>query len=203
MWFLPVSVVVFTTIVAIPLSRYMAWIMDGKYRPPRWLRWFEERIGTGPQTWTQYAAALLVFNGVLFVFGFVVLSLQPWLPLNPEHKGMLSPSTIFDTVVSFMTNTNIQHYSGEVHFSNFSQIFFCICNFFLSAAVGLSAFAALIRAITGRVRQAGNERLKLLPDLIRPLVVQADREPGQDGGDAERVIGVVLPGPPGDGFHDA
>jgi K+-transporting ATPase ATPase A chain len=149
MWFLPVSVVVFTTIVAIPLSRYMAWIMDGKYQPPRWLRWFEERIGTGPQTWTQYAAALLVFNGVLFVFGFLVLSLQPWLPLNPEHKGMLSPSTIFDAVVSFMTNTNIQHYSGEVHFSNFSQIFFCISNFFLSAAVGLSAFAALIRAIRG------------------------------------------------------
>jgi hypothetical protein len=44
-WFLPVSVVVFTTIVAIPLSRYMAWIMDGKYRPPSWLRRFEERIG--------------------------------------------------------------------------------------------------------------------------------------------------------------
>jgi K+-transporting ATPase ATPase A chain len=149
MWLLPLLVVVFTTAVAFPLSGYMAWIMDGKYRPPRLVRWFEGRLNTGPQSWKQYAAALLVFNGTLFVFGFAVLALQPWMPLNPQHKGMLSPSTIFDAVVSFMTNTNIQHYSGEVHFSNFSQIFFCITNFFLSAAVGLSAFCALIRAIRG------------------------------------------------------
>jgi len=36
---------------------------------------------------------------------------------------MLGPTTIFNTVASFMTNTNLQHYSGDVHFSNFSQIF--------------------------------------------------------------------------------
>src|SRR5260370_7343813 len=48
-----------------------------------------------------------------------------------------------------MTNTNLQHYSGDQHFSIFSQIFFCITNFFLSAAVGLSSLAAIIRALRG------------------------------------------------------
>ena len=55
----------------------MAWIMDGKYHAPAFLRWFENRLNSGPQNWKQYTAALLVFNTVLFVFGYMVLSLQP------------------------------------------------------------------------------------------------------------------------------
>src|SRR6202007_2746058 len=109
------------------------------------LRWFEERLNSGAQDWKQYTIALLVFNVVLFVYGFVVLSIQPLAPLNPLGRGMLSPSTIFNSVVSFMTNTNLQHYSGDQHFSNFSQIFFCIANFFLSASVGFCALTAIIR----------------------------------------------------------
>ena len=62
---------------------------------------------------------------------------------------MLAPSTIFNTVISFITNTNIQHYSGDVAFSNFTQIFFCVAMFFLSAAVGLCALTAIIRALRG------------------------------------------------------
>jgi K+-transporting ATPase ATPase A chain len=60
---------------------------------------------------------------------------------------MLAPSTIFHSVVSFMTNTDLQHYSGEQHLSNFSQILFGIFNLFLSAAIGLSALTAIIRAL--------------------------------------------------------
>src|SRR5690242_19712157 len=135
-WFLPISVMVFTTILAIPMSRYMAWIMDGKYKPPRVFAWFEKRLNTGPQTWKQYAVALLVFNVALFIYGFIILVLQPIAPLNPRGLGILAPTTIFNTVASFMTNTNLQHYSGDVHFSNWSQIFFIILNQYVSAAVG-------------------------------------------------------------------
>ena len=117
-----------TTILAIPLSRYLAWIMDGKYQPPRLLRWFEERLNSGPQDWKQYTVALLIFNTVLFVFGFIVLALQPWMPLNPHGRACWRRRRSFNTVISFMTNTNLQHYSGDVHFSNFSQIFFVIAN---------------------------------------------------------------------------
>jgi K+-transporting ATPase ATPase A chain len=149
MWFLPISILVTTTILAIPLSRYLAWIMDGKYRPPRLLQWFENRLNGGPLDWKQYTAALLIFNTVLFVFGFIVLALQPWMPLNGQGKGMLAPSTIFHSVVSFMTNTDVQHYSGDQHFSNFTQIFFAIANFFLSASIGFCALTAIIRALRG------------------------------------------------------
>jgi len=148
-WFLPFSLLATATVVAFPLSRYLAWIMDGKYRPWSILGWFEKRLDSGPQTWTQYTGSLLVFNAVLFVFGFLVLALQPWMPLNPDAKTLLAPSTIFHSVVSFMTNTDLQHYSGDQHLSNFSQIFFGITNLFVSAALGLSALTAIIRALRG------------------------------------------------------
>jgi len=149
MWLLPISILVTTTILAIPLSRYLAWIMDGKYRPPRLLQWCEDRLNSGPLNWKQYTAALLIFNTVLFVFGFVVLALQPWMPFNGQGKGMLEPSLIFHTVVSFMTNTDVQHYSGDQHLSNFSQLFFCVGNFFLSASIGFCSLTAIIRALRG------------------------------------------------------
>ena len=149
MWLLPISILVTTTLLAIPLSRYLAWIMDGKYQPPAFLRWCEDRLNSGPLNWKQYTAALLIFNTVLFVFGYVVLSLQPWMPLNGQGKGILAPSAIFHTVVSFMTNTDVQHYSGDQHFSNFTQIFFALANFFLSASIGFCSLTAIIRALRG------------------------------------------------------
>src|SRR5260221_1891650 len=149
MWLLPISILVVTTLLAIPLSKYLAWIMDGKYRPLPFVRWIEARLSSGPQNWKQYTGALLLFNTVLFVFGFIVLSFQPFFPLNGLGRGMLAPTTIFHSVVSFMTNTDLQHYSGDQHFSNFSQIFFCLTNFFLSASIGFCGLTAIIRAFRG------------------------------------------------------
>jgi potassium-transporting ATPase potassium-binding subunit len=149
MWTLPLIILVLAIAISIPLSRYMAWIMDGHYRAPRILRWFEARLDSGAQDWKQYTVALLVFNIALFVFGYAVLSLQPLMPLNPLGRGMLAPSTIFNTVISFMTNTNLQHYSGDQHLSNFTQIFFILPNMFLSAAVGVCALTAIIRLLRG------------------------------------------------------
>jgi potassium-transporting ATPase potassium-binding subunit len=145
MWFLPIALIVFTLIVTIPLSKYITWIMEGKYRPSPFFHWVEKRLDTGPMNWKQYTGALLIFNSVLFVWGFVILSLQPLMPLNGLHRGMLFPTTIFNSAVLFMTNTNLQHYAGDQHFSNFSQLFFCVANYFLSASVGFCALAAIIR----------------------------------------------------------
>src|SRR5258708_5428414 len=85
----------------------------------------------------------------MFVVTFVLLSLQPFLPLNPDGKKMLGPTTIFNTAVSFLTNTNLQHYSGEQHLSYFSQLVFVVWNMFVSAAVGFCALAAAIRGLRG------------------------------------------------------
>src|SRR5208283_3208467 len=146
-WLLPFALLATATLVAFPLSRYMAWVMDGKYRPLPVFGWFEKRLNSGPQNWKQYVGSMLVFNIVLFAFGYLVLALQPWLPLNPDHKTLLAPSTIFHSAVSFTTNTDLQHYSGDQHFSNFSQIFFCLTNFFLSASIGFCGLTAIIRSL--------------------------------------------------------
>ena len=146
-WFLPILLLATATFLAFPLSKYMGWIMDGEYRPIRVFAWFEKRLDSGHQNWKQYVGSLLIFNTALFVFGFLVLALQEWMPLNPMGRPMIAPSTIFNSVISFMTNTNLQHYSGDQHFSNFSQIFFDISNMFISAAIGLCALTAIIRAL--------------------------------------------------------
>ena len=168
-WFLPFLLLLTATVIAFPLGRYLAWIMDGKYRPLPVFRWFEKRLDSGPQDWKQYAGALLVFNIVLFVYGYVVLALQKWMPLNPDGKGTLFPSTIFQAVTSFMTNTDLQHWAGDVHLSNFSQIFFCISMLFISAAVGFSALVAIIRALRGDSK-VGNYFLDMWRILVYMFV---------------------------------
>ncbi|MDR3554694.1 MAG: potassium-transporting ATPase subunit KdpA [Syntrophobacteraceae bacterium] len=149
-WFLPIALLVTATVVAFPLGRYMAWIMDGKYRPWKVFGWFEKKLDSGEQNWKQYLFALLIFNIFMYVYTFVVLAIQPYTPLNPRGLTLLAPSTIFNTVASFITNTNLQHYSGDQTLSNFTQIFFGIFNLFFSAAVGLCALTAIIRALRGQ-----------------------------------------------------
>src|SRR5580704_11004095 len=138
-WLLPVLIVGATVALAVPLGRYMAWILDGVRHPAGPLGWAERQLDTGPQSWKQYCLALLTFNVAAFVIGFLILALQPLLPLNPDGRGMLAPSTIFNTACSFLTNTNLQHYSGEVHLSYFSQLFFICWKQFVTPAIGLAA----------------------------------------------------------------
>jgi K+-transporting ATPase ATPase A chain len=149
MWLLPLLIVGTSVLLSIPVGLYLAWINDGRYHAPRWLRWFEGRLNTGPQSWKQYALSLLLFNTVMFVFGFLVLAMQPDLPLNPDGKKMLGPTTIFHSAISFLTNTNLQHYAGEQHFSYFSQIVFVLWNMFVSAGTGFCALAAITRGLRG------------------------------------------------------
>jgi K+-transporting ATPase ATPase A chain len=149
-WILPFLIIVTTVLLSIPVGRYLAWIMDGRYRAPRWLRWLEGRLDTGTQNWKQYAISLLLFNTVMFVAGFAVLALQrPDTPLNPDGQKVLGPTTIFNTVSSFVTNTNLQHYSGEQHLSYLSQLLCIIWLMFVSAAVGLACLTAIIRGLRG------------------------------------------------------
>jgi K+-transporting ATPase ATPase A chain len=167
MWTLPLLILGTTFILSIPLGLFMAWIFDGRYHPPGWLHRVESSMDTGPQNWKQYCWAFMLFNVVTFIVGFAVLRLQPYHPsfLNPDGKGMLSPTTIFHTAVSFMTNTNQQHYSGEVHFSYFSQLFFVCWKQILSPVIGLAALLAIIRGLRGDKR-LGNFYLDLWRGVV-------------------------------------
>jgi K+-transporting ATPase ATPase A chain len=151
MWLLPLLIVGVTVVLSIPVGLYLAWIADGRYHPPRWLRWLERRLDTGPQSWKQYVVSLLLFNTVMFVVTFVLLALQPYHPafLNADGKKMLAPTTIFNTAASFLTNTNLQHYAGEQHLSYGSQLTAILWNMFVSASVGFCALAAITRGLRG------------------------------------------------------
>jgi K+-transporting ATPase ATPase A chain len=69
LWLLPSLILGTTVVLSLPIGYYLAWIADGRYRPPRWLRWLEQRVDTGPQDWKQYTVYLLLFNTVMFIFG--------------------------------------------------------------------------------------------------------------------------------------
>jgi K+-transporting ATPase ATPase A chain len=167
MWTLPLLIFLATVLLAIPLGLYMARIFDGRYRAPGWLRWVEQRVDTGPQDWKQYAVAMLLFNVAILLVGFTVLALQPLHPsfLNPDGKKMLAPTTIFNTLCSFLSNTNLQHYSGEVHLSYGSQLFAIMWDQFVTPAVGLCALVAIIRGLRGDAHM-GNFYLDLWRGVV-------------------------------------
>lgn len=160
---LPILIIGLTIALSIPLGRYVARVLDRDGARNR----VERSIDTGPQTWKHYVRAMLVSNFVIFLFGFFVLATQPWHPgfLNPDNKGMLSPTTIFNTACSFLTNTNLQHYSGEVHLTYGSQILAIMFKQFLTPAVGLAALLAVIRGLRGDTH-LGNYNLDLWRGLV-------------------------------------
>ena len=61
---------VLTIVLSVPVGFYLAWMMDGRYRAAALAALVRSRLDTGPQKWKQYALALLLFNTVMFVFGF-------------------------------------------------------------------------------------------------------------------------------------
>jgi K+-transporting ATPase ATPase A chain len=151
MYMFPVAVLGIGIIASIPVGRYMAAVFDGKLWLPRWLQWIEQRIDTGPQNWRQYIAAMFIFTAAKTIVGFTVIALQTHHPgfLNPDERGELALSTLFHTTLSMVTNSEQQHYSGEVHLSYGSQLFLVLWTFFVSPAPGLAALAAMIRGLRG------------------------------------------------------
>lgn len=101
-------------------------------------------------SWKQYAVSFLSTNIVLVACGYLLLRLQGGLPLNPNGMGEMEQTLTFNTVISFITNTNLQHYSGETTLSYFSQMAVITMLMFTSAASGFSVAVAFVRGITGR-----------------------------------------------------
>jgi K+-transporting ATPase ATPase A chain len=101
-------------------------------------------------SWQQYAAALLAFNTQCFLFVWIVLVTQKWLPLNPAGIDNMTWHQALNTAVSFMTNTNWQSYGGEASASYFSQMVALAVQNFVSAATGMAVFLALVRGLRNR-----------------------------------------------------
>ena len=114
--------------------------------------------------WKKYALALLGTNAVMILLGYIVLRIQSLPLFNPNGIGGMEPSLSFNTIISFMTNTNLQHYSGESGLSYLSQMLVITFMMFVSAASGYAACVAFIRGLAGKSKDnVGN----FFADLVR------------------------------------
>lgn len=108
------------------------------------------RIHTASMGWKTYALSLLLVNACLIFVGYLILRLQATSLLNPNGVGGMEEALSFNTIISFMTNTNLQHYAGESGLSYLSQMLVIIMMMFTSAASGYAACMAMIRGLLGK-----------------------------------------------------
>lgn len=156
-YLIPIFILTILLVLSWPIGRYMKWAMDPD-NPGSTRRAYESAaqtlfgrfLGEG-QTWKQYMISLLAFNAVMWVFVFTVIGLQQYLFLNPDGKEALTADLLYNTVSSFTSNTNLQHYSGEVSMSYLSQYGLMWLQF-VSAATGIAALAAMCRGLAGKVK---------------------------------------------------
>ena len=121
--------------------------------------------------WKRYAGTLVGTNLVMILLGYLILRLQSLPFLNPNGIGSMDPSLSFNTIISFMTNTNLQHYAGETGLSYLSQMLVIIFMMFVSAASGYAACIAFIRGLAGRTSdQVGNFYSDLVRIITRVLL---------------------------------
>ena len=121
------------------------------------------RIDRKGMDWKTYALSLLMANAVMIFVGYLVLRLQHVLFLNPNGIEGMEPTLSFNTIISFMTNTNLQHYSGESGLSYLSQMLVIIFMMFTSAASGYAACMAFCRGLAGKKKDLGN----FYEDMVR------------------------------------
>ena len=136
--------------------------------------------------WKRYARTMLAFNAALFIVAFSLLTLQAKIPfLNPDGKGSLATlgykdaagethdgadtAVIFNTVCSFVTNTNLQHYAGEQNLSYLSQLAAVVWLMFVAPAAGLGVMLATLRGLRGD-RHLGDFYLDLMRGLVFVLL---------------------------------
>ena len=121
--------------------------------------------------WKTYAIALLATNGVMILLGYIILRIQSIPLFNPNGIGNMEESLSFNTIISFMTNTNLQHYSGESGLSYLSQMLVITCMMFVSAASGYAACIAFIRGLAGKTKDnVGNFFVDLVRITTRVLI---------------------------------
>ncbi|MDX2215708.1 MAG: potassium-transporting ATPase subunit KdpA [Oculatellaceae cyanobacterium bins.114] len=116
----------------------------------------------------QYARAILYSNGVMGLLIFAIIMFQQALPFNPTGLPAPTWDTALHTTISFITNTNQQHYSGETYLSYASQMWGLGYHMFTSAATGLAVGIAFIRGLTGR--PLGNFYVDLVRAITRVLL---------------------------------
>ena len=168
-----------SVLLAIPLGKYCSKVFKGEKTLLDFLNPFENFIfkisgidSKAEMDWKQNLKALLTINLVWFVWIMFVLLTQTWHPFwNPDNIVSMEPTQAFNTAVSFVTNTNLQHYSGETGASYFSQLLALVFLQFVSAGTGIAALALLFKGLLNRSsKNLGNFYYHLVRSCTRILL---------------------------------
>src|SRR5450432_2304346 len=177
-----IAMFIVTILLAIPLGKYIGKIyigektwLDGILNPLDKL--FFKLGGIRPEkemTWQQNLFALLMINLVWFLFSMLTLMNMSWLPLNPDANPSMSADLAFNTTVSFISNTNLQHYSGESGVSYLGQLILMLFQF-ISAGIGMAACAVVFKAMkeksTDKLGNIYNYFIKSCTRVLLPLSI--------------------------------
>ena len=152
-----IAMFVTTVLFAIPFGKYMAKVygdektlLDPILNPIE--RIFYKVSGIDSRTemnWKQQMAALITINMIWFLLGMLILMTQGSLPLNPDNNPSMSADLAFNTIISFVVNCNLQHYSGETGMSYLGQFWLMFLQF-VSAGIGMAAAVIVFRAFRDR-----------------------------------------------------
>lgn len=162
-------------LLARPAGLYMAQVFNYERTGlDRWFGWLEKPVfaigGIRKEnySWKQYALAAVLSNAVMMLLVYLIFRFQGVLPLNPSGIASMEPTLAFNTAISFMANTNLQHYSGESGLSYLSQMLAIVFMMFTSPATGLAVGIAIIRGLTGK--PLGNFFVDMVRGITRILL---------------------------------
>ena len=180
-----ISVFVFSLLLAYPLGHYLADVIQAKpMKSDSLFKWIEQpiyavlNVKQVGMNWRQYLGAFVLSNVLLLGGSITILMTQAWLPLNPDHIPNMNWDLALHTTISFLTNTNQQHYSGQSQLSYLSQMTVILGLQYLSPIMGLALLVAMLRALFLQSAQQQDldqnkwNRINLgnyWMDIIRPL----------------------------------
>ncbi|WP_292319152.1 potassium-transporting ATPase subunit KdpA [Caldisphaera sp.] len=114
----------------------------------------------------QYFLSLIILNSIFIIFDTIFLMFQNKLSfIGPKYPG-LSFDLAFNTAISFVTNTNLQHYIGELSLSLTSQMLVIITTMFIGPSSGLASSLAFIRGFLRKSNSIGNFYVDFMRSLI-------------------------------------
>ena len=140
-----------------PLGHYLAAVLRGApLRSDPLFTWLERPLyrllGTDPGTgmgWRGYAGAFLASNLLLGLVVWGIFMAQAWLPLNPDGVPNMAWDLALHTMVSFLTNTNQQHYAGQAQLSYLAQMSAIVGLQVITPVMGLAVAATTLRGLFG------------------------------------------------------
>lgn len=165
--------------LSVPFGMYLARMISYEMRPleaplARVENGFYKIVGIDKNkqmTWKEYAFSLFITNIIIGVFIFLVFLLQGYIP-SPSHVNGLSIDLAFNTAVSFITNTNLQHFAGDQTLTVTTQMIAITFAMFIAPASGIAAAFAFIRSFIRKNFGLGNfyvDFIRIILTLLLPV----------------------------------